>query len=540
MSLSINVLLPNGRRRNVKLSPNTIVSQTLVDICKREGYSTENYSFLFQRKILDETLSWRYSNVINNAKLELVKHEKSKQESPVRIALQYGDGRRLQGTFKPSVMLSDILDHWKEELSLVKCEENWEPCIVYVRQEILGHSKLSTTSLKSVGLISGSAVLRLSFKPGNTDNESIPKVAKKAESALKIDQNVTDRKTAQPMPIPQKQFPKTPPVPQATPTSPSIKSSNVACSAITQEMLSDALRRVSDESLGESVSSENADTSSMSQFHADHETTSQNASASNSRTRITRPGTKEMPRKRQKQVTPPPDPQPDFSNFKFPEETAGMDIYSQEENDELNIEPLMSPCNREEIFFDEKEITNGVTGAQDIEDPGDEFFELTIDDIRRMISDLRSLQNEASEKALVTARSKELQRLRAINQYPKIIIRIIFPNRKILQGFFCPAEKVEVLYEFVAQFLVTPKSRFFLYTTPPKVVLKDKNAILYDCNLSPASKVYFGLDGIDFHEDMFSEKTSIIMGSNTEANLRFGTVFELKTPDQRRRTATGR
>lgn len=532
MSLSVNVLLPNGRRRNVKLSPNTVVSQTLGDLCKREGYSTESYSFLFQRKILDEALSWRYSNVPNNAKLELVKREKAKQDSPVRIALQYTDGKRLQGTFQPSIMLSEILDHWQDELSLVNREDNLEPCIVYVRQEISGRSKLSTTTLKSLGLSSGSAILRLLFKPSNDDNVPVSKVGKLVTSTSNIDNvdNVVEpSKATNPMPILQNQIFKTPPAPQATPTTTS-KLSNSTTGVITQEMLTHALKKVSDE---------NMHSASMSHFCENDETTSSNTSASTSRSRITRPDLKEMPRKRQKQVTPPPDPQPDFSDFKFPEETAGMDIYSPEENNELSIEPLMNACVREEIMFDEREVINR-SNSQDVEDPGDEFFELTIDDIRRMISDLRSLQNDSAEKPLVTARSRELQRLRAINQYPKIIVRIIFPNRKILQGFFRPAEKVEVLYEFVAQFLTLPKPRFFLYTTPPKVVLKDKNAILYDYNLSPASKVYFGLDGSEFHEDMFSEKAAASMGSIADANMRFGKVFELKAPEQRQRPTNGK
>ena len=69
--------------------------------------------FSHGRKTLDVTLAVRYANLSNNAKLELVKSEKSREESEVLIALQLEGGDRLQHSFSPGVTLWDVLLHWE-------------------------------------------------------------------------------------------------------------------------------------------------------------------------------------------------------------------------------------------------------------------------------------------------------------------------------------------------------------------------------------------------------------------------------------------
>ena len=59
------------------------------------------------------TLSVRFANLPNNAKLELVKSEESRAESEVLIALQLESGERLQHSFSPGITLYDILMHWE-------------------------------------------------------------------------------------------------------------------------------------------------------------------------------------------------------------------------------------------------------------------------------------------------------------------------------------------------------------------------------------------------------------------------------------------
>lgn len=98
---------------------------------------------------------YRFSGLPNNAQLEMVEAQKKRQEAEVDLVVQIVDGNRLQGVFKPSVKISEIV----EQL----CPENAaasDLVAIYMRTEI-SSEKMSGTTLKDLGLISGRAILRL-------------------------------------------------------------------------------------------------------------------------------------------------------------------------------------------------------------------------------------------------------------------------------------------------------------------------------------------------------------------------------------------
>lgn len=45
-----------------------------------------------------------------------------------------------------------------------------QPCCVYIREEIIGEYALSNTTLRALGLTSGTAIIRLSYRDGVTDD----------------------------------------------------------------------------------------------------------------------------------------------------------------------------------------------------------------------------------------------------------------------------------------------------------------------------------------------------------------------------------
>lgn len=59
------------------------------------------------------SLSIRYANLANNAKLELVKAATSRAVQDITIALQLEDGTRLQEKFPPHTTLWEIMRHWE-------------------------------------------------------------------------------------------------------------------------------------------------------------------------------------------------------------------------------------------------------------------------------------------------------------------------------------------------------------------------------------------------------------------------------------------
>ena len=70
------------------------------------------------RKPLDLTLAYRFSNLPNNAKLELVKSANPRCQAlaMVMVALQLESGERLQHAFQPSTSLWQILEHWESQI----------------------------------------------------------------------------------------------------------------------------------------------------------------------------------------------------------------------------------------------------------------------------------------------------------------------------------------------------------------------------------------------------------------------------------------
>lgn len=81
------------------------------------------------------------------------------------------------------------------------------------------------------------------------------------------------------------------------------------------------------------------------------------------------------------------------------------------------------------------------------------------------------------------------------NAYKHIAIRLVLNSNIILQGLFYPNEPLSNLMDFVRTNLVCPQigqAGFYLYTSPPRLVLSDLNKSLAAYDLAPASYVYLG------------------------------------------------
>lgn len=100
------------------------------------------------------------------------------------------------------------------------------------------------------------------------------------------------------------------------------------------------------------------------------------------------------------------------------------------------------------------------------EDLTDEFFDLTINDAKRLLKDLKKQRLEFENGKLTTSAMKELEeskkQLRLLNQYKKAIIRIQFPNHVVLQGTFLPSETIKHVSQFVTQYLDDVTLNFYL------------------------------------------------------------------------------
>ncbi|TPP67886.1 hypothetical protein FGIG_10715 [Fasciola gigantica] len=115
-----------------------------------------------------------------------------------------------------------------------------------------------------------------------------------------------------------------------------------------------------------------------------------------------------------------------------------------------------------------------------LEDLPDEFFEHTEADIRSLIQACRNVWN--ADEPLKTAAMRNEARLKMYRKYKRAVVQIHWSDGIVVQACFAPGEKLSALFDFVKQLLRQQSMKFSLYTTPPKVTLKQSSISLIEVN----------------------------------------------------------
>ncbi|XP_046572870.1 tether containing UBX domain for GLUT4-like [Haliotis rubra] len=556
---TVQVLCPNGRRQNVKITPNSKLLQVLEDVCKKQGFiPAEDYKLVHGRKDLDLSLSFRYANLPNNAKLELQKLEKSRAEENVGIALQLESGQRLQNSFLPGTSLWDILQHWETQscehagkLTVVDDSRTppTHPVCIYMTEEVVGECALQSTTLRKLGLTAGRAVIRLVHRPvedsviagliAKADKEKV-KEARLREIAARKHAEMQESSSSESQTLVPSGDVRSIPERLETNMDADIcdnKETKSEASLSGQEAMEvDTAASVMSVSTGDtsdsnticdrgqnSVRSQNQDRasgqSSIEQLRSmnipgveiftpddfnDLPPDQQQLARALAQKMMQRimgesaqmPSSQNVaaarPRRALPQALPRALPQPQFADFKFPESSKGKSVYSNELSDVDREE--FKPCDRETVLFDlDKPVTSSQPGQTD-DDLPDDFFEVTDADIRKMMTDLQKNAENVADAPLMTQSMRQARLEERYSKYKKVVIRVQFPDKLVLQGMFRPRETVFAVQKFVKEHLQDKTTPFYLYTTPPKSVLKDRSSTLIEAHLVPATRIYFGCD----------------------------------------------
>lgn len=453
---AVSVLAPNGRRHTVKVTPSTVLLQVLEDTCRRQDFNPREYDLKFQRSVLDLSLQWRFANLPNNAKLEMVPASRSREgpENTVRIALQLDDGSRLQDTFCSGQTLWELLSHFAETRACL--EQPWEasPVCVYMRDEVAGRAALQSTTLQSLGLTGGSAILRFAMRPHDSAAGPEPGVSR-----------------------------------SRSPSSP-------AAALSAQQVAGGPLLPWDSEGLSRGDVSRQDGAAASGAGPAD-------SPGPKPADTPAKPPSKEPPPAPfvpfsgwgqrlggpcgSARCPPPPRPPKSFSSPGGPSKPK-KSRPPPEPEPEPEPEP---PVARDPVVChpDQEELPR----ARPAELP-DEFFEVTVDDVRRRLAQLKSERKRLEEAPLVTKAFREAQTKEKLERYPKVALRVLFPDRHVLQGFFRPSETVGDLRDFVRSHLGNPELPFHLFITPPKTTLDDHTLTLFQAELFPAALVHFGAE----------------------------------------------
>ncbi|NXN05659.1 ASPC1 protein, partial [Sylvia borin] len=418
------------------------------------------FSFRFQRNVLDLSLQWRFARLPNNAKLEMVPvSNRAGAGTTVRIALQLDDGSRLQDTFLCQQTLWEVLNHFAKIRELMEQHGELSPVCIYMRDEVSGKDALEKTTLKSLGLIGGNAIVRVVMKKCSSSGGEEVVGATVPCNEPTVRQGSMEE--AVDVPLPQASaFPK------------DLEHKEVAVSLNSSTHKQDSIKDPPDSikdppaSLEEPWHSPEPEPTPFVPFFGDGEHLGGSPVAvpsSKLPTTFSSPGGPSKPKK-----------------------SKNCQELQKEQEQLVEREPLI--CHLDLL----EQLPGGP------EELPDEFFEVTVDDVRKRLAQLQNerqvpfLLKRLEEAPLMTKALKESQLKEKLERYPKVVLRVRFPDRHVLQGFFHPTETVGILKDFVRSHLADAELPFYLFVAPPRIILNDESLTLFEAKLFPTAVIHFG------------------------------------------------
>lgn len=431
---SVVVLTPNGRRQNVKVTPNTTILQVLEEVCQKHKYNADEYDLKHYNRILDANAILRFTGLTNNALLEMVACTKPRKKSDVMIGIQLEDGQRLTGEYAPDTSLTDILK------SLCPGQDLDRAVIIYMHREIYGLDTLDKTTLKLLGLTHGRAMLRLIFRDPEQlktqANIGVPLI-QKTQKTSDIDAPGTSSECHR--------------------QSPAVKS----CSAVDVINLLKAGKQ--------NINSKDS-----------------NKKSETLKTEIVEDEPEEMMEISEK--TEDDHPNPTVSEDNGTHSNKILSKFYEDMQKSFGEAEFLGERNA--LIFNQAGASNWMTK----DELPDNFYDLTVNDAKILLRDAKRRREELEEAPLLTEAQRQLnQEKRILNQLHKYrcaLIRIQFPDQFVLQAIFTPLETVQKIKDFVKNYLADPSCDFTICTTLPKCVLNPE-ARLVDANLVPSAVVHY-------------------------------------------------
>nr|CAD7458861.1 unnamed protein product [Timema tahoe] len=436
-SKTIIVLAPNFKRQSVKVSPNTTILQILEEVCKKQDLNPEEYDIKHHNHVLDPSTIVRFSGLPNNAQLEMITSKKIRQESAITLGLQLESGSRPMGDFLPSDSL------WKVITKLCPEEANPDsnPVVIYMRREVAGKEELENTTLRHLGLMGGRAMLRFVHRTA----EELHRQAN-VSAPLQRPQKLMEGEHKLHAPPEHPNLPEGPVADLILPNmdlQQSKPDQEISSSVDTQQSL---VSEVLSQSLVEGLSNNPRMVENYSQDVMEV----------------------------------------DSSEAK--EDDLTMDMCGSDDTIS-SLKPRERLPEEEEIILlgERNAIAFNLNTAQTIrhEDLPEDFFELTLDDARSIYKELKKQKEQMETAPLTTRALRELEEnkrvLNQLHHYRRVVLRVQFPDRTVLQGTFTPLEPVSAVMEFVRGHLADPQASFHLFR-------------LIDAGCVPSALLHFGID----------------------------------------------
>jgi len=168
------------------------------------------------------------------------------------------------------------------------------------------------------------------------------------------------------------------------------------------------------------------------------------------------------------------------------------------------VEEKLEPIDREIIVIDSNSTDFDASKfLEEIENNYDDsVYEYTNTDFEENMKydNVKKHEEKSNTENFKTRETREKERISKLKKYKKVYIRIKFPDNIMMQGCFHPLENIKSLYEFVKCNLNDQNHDFYLYITPPRVVLNHEDVAPFrDIGFIPATLVYFGTKDLREH-----------------------------------------
>ncbi|GAB4818950.1 hypothetical protein N2152v2_005996 [Parachlorella kessleri] len=128
--------------------------------------------------------------------------------------------------------------------------------------------------------------------------------------------------------------------------------------------------------------------------------------------------------------------------------------------------------------------------------PDESFYEFGEGDLQKAMAGFSRARAEAESSHLMTKQMRANEEARRAAAYGPVTIRVSLPDGHVLQATFQASHPLSKLRGVVRRAVVEGLGdRLSLYTTPPKVLLKDMDTNFYQAKLIPAARVHVGIQG---------------------------------------------
>lgn len=151
------------------------------------------------------------------------------------------------------------------------------------------------------------------------------------------------------------------------------------------------------------------------------------------------------------------------------------------------LEVAKEKYGREVRVFETSKASQQAAQAADNEET-DDFFEFTAEDYFHLMA------AKKEDKYLKTRKIREAEQAARRSRLTKTVIRVRFPDDHTLEATFHPSEPIQSIFDLVKRVMARPEFPFYLYTTPPKKLIKDISQDFFAAGFVPGAIVFFSYD----------------------------------------------